>query len=490
MSDYSSSSGPGTTKSSKGAKPKSPRRYRICGTPVRTGCRTCKIRRVKCGEEKPFCKRCTSTGRRCDGYEIITDPKKPSSTKKQTSISTVVQSNALQDSLEPVILDFFRAYTVAEFAGDFSTEFWERRIFQAATVEPSIRHCILALGAIHKNYIETYQQAQAAKYPTPTQAFAFRQYTKAIRILRESIVRKPHSLEVTLISCILFICFDCLVGDQAAGLVHLKSGLRILDDINATNAPSSVAAQCARDYSPLLLVLGGQIAAFMNPKAGVDRGAFWAAMKRAGCSTSSFTPFQSLEEARYALRTLGADILHTRHTNWRHVTEEMVTSEFGPMARSHYVALENWSNRLNAFTEKTSEISGTTSPLAKRPIRIRGASILKSHHLLLSMNATESHTPAYKFEEMLDLSEELVREDKAYWNYRSMPRFMVDTGLIVPVVYTAVRSKDIEHKKRAIEILAQVPGREGLWDTQRAIHIIEGELAGKIPRLKTPYFHD
>lgn len=493
MSNYSSSSGPGTAKSSKGAKLKSPHRYRICGTPVRTGCRTCKIRRVKCGEEKPFCKRCTSTGRRCDGYEIITDPKKRNSTKKQNSIielSTVVQSNALQDSLEPIILDFFRAYTVAEFAGDFSTEFWERRIFQAATVEPSIRHCILALGAIHKNYIETYQQAQPAETPTPTQAFAFRQYTKAIRILRESIVRKPHLLEVTLISCILFICFDCLIGDQAAGLVHLKSGLKILDDINAINAPSSIAAQCARDYSPLLLVLGGQIAAFINPKAGVDRGAFWAAMKRAGCSTSSFNPFQSLEEARYSLRTLGADILYARHTNWKYVTEEMVISGFGPMAQSHYEALENWSNRLNAFIEKTSEIPKITSPFAKRPIRIRGVSILKAHHLLFSMNAAESHTPASKFKEMLDLSEEIISEDKAYWNYRSMPRFMADTGLIVPLVYTAVRSKDIEHKKRAIEILAQVPGREGLWDTQCAIDIIEGEFAGKIPRLKIPYFHD
>lgn len=392
------------------------------------------------------------------------------------------------------MLDFFRTYTTAEFAGEFSTEFWEKRVFQAATIDPSIRHGILALGAIHKNYTETYQQSPqaVADNPTPIQAFAFRQYTKAIQILRESIVREPHSLDMTLISCILFICFDCLVGDQAAALVHLKSGLKILDDINATHTPSSTAAQCARDYSPLLLVLGGQIAAFINPKAGVDRGAFWAAMKRAGCSTSQFTPFQSLEEARYSLRTLGADILHARHTNWNYVTEEIVTSEFGPMIRSHYMALENWSNRLNAFIEKTSG-TGATTPTPIKPIRIRGVSLLKAHHLLFSMNAAEPHTPGSKFKEMLDLSEALVLEDKAYWDSQSMPRFMVDTGLIVPLVYTAVRSSDIEHKRRAIEILAQAPGREGLWDTQCAINIVEGELAaakGQSPRLQIPYFHD
>lgn len=387
------------------------------------------------------------------------------------------------------MLDFFRTYTAAEFAGDFSTEFWDRKIFQAATIEPSIRHGILALGAIHKNYTETYQKPQAVA-ENATQAFAFRQYTKAIRILRESIVREPHSLDMTLISCILFICFDCLVGDQAAALVHLKSGLKILDDIHATNAPSSVAAQCARDYSPLLLVLGGQIAAFINPRAGVDRGAFWAAMKRAGCSTSQFTPFQSLEEARYSLRTLGADILHAQHTNWSYVAEEMVTSGFGPMVRGHYMALENWSNRLNAFIEQTSTIDTASTPA--KPIRIRGISILRAHHLLFSMNAAENHTPACKFEEMLNLTERLIREDKAYWSSQSMPRFMVDTGLIVPLVYTAVRSPDIRHKKRAIEILSQSPGREGLWDTDCAISIVEGELAagGKSPKMQIPYFHD
>ncbi|ATZ57151.1 hypothetical protein BCIN_14g03200 [Botrytis cinerea B05.10] len=494
MADSSSSSRPRMAKSSKEIKAKSPHRYRICGTPVRTGCRTCKIRRVKCGEEKPFCKRCTSTGRHCDGYEIITDVKKRNLTKSKPSIPASVQSNTLEDSLESNILDFFRTYTVAEFAGDFSTEFWERRIFQAATIEPSIRHGILALGAIHKNYAETYQKPQTiAEEPTLAQAFAFRQYTKAIQILRQAMVREPHSLDMTLISCILFICFDCLVGDQAAALVHLKSGLKILDDIHATNSPSSTAAQCARDYSPLLLVLGGQIAAFINPKAGVDRGAFWAAMKRAGCSTSQFTPFQSLEEARYSLRTLGADILHARHTNWNYVTEEIVMSEFGPMVRSHYMALENWSNRLNAFIGRTSSNQDTTATVSTKPIRIRGVSLLRAHHLLFSMNAAESHTPGSKFEEMLDLSEALVLEDKAYWRSQSMPRFMVDTGLIVPLVYTAVRSADVRHKRRAIEILALAPGREGLWDTQCAIDIVEGELAaarGQSPRLRIPYFHD
>ncbi|KAL5599098.1 hypothetical protein FOVSG1_006910 [Fusarium oxysporum f. sp. vasinfectum] len=35
---------------------------------VRTGCITCKVRKIKCDETRPCCRRCTNTGRNCDGY--------------------------------------------------------------------------------------------------------------------------------------------------------------------------------------------------------------------------------------------------------------------------------------------------------------------------------------------------------------------------------------------------------------------------------------
>lgn len=45
------------------------------GPPERkTGCRTCKQRRVKCGEERPFCFRCFKFSVQCDGYEVPENP--------------------------------------------------------------------------------------------------------------------------------------------------------------------------------------------------------------------------------------------------------------------------------------------------------------------------------------------------------------------------------------------------------------------------------
>ncbi|KAJ6785132.1 hypothetical protein PWT90_07574 [Aphanocladium album] len=41
---------------------------------VKTGCVTCRVRRVKCDETKPHCKRCTAYGYVCDGYVTPTNP--------------------------------------------------------------------------------------------------------------------------------------------------------------------------------------------------------------------------------------------------------------------------------------------------------------------------------------------------------------------------------------------------------------------------------
>ena len=42
--------------------------HRKAHNKVKTGCLTCKIRKKKCDEAKPFCQRCVDTGRKCDGY--------------------------------------------------------------------------------------------------------------------------------------------------------------------------------------------------------------------------------------------------------------------------------------------------------------------------------------------------------------------------------------------------------------------------------------
>lgn len=53
MSDHSTAIAPSKTKRT---------------TRTRTGCYTCRVRRIKCDETKPICKRCSIADKYCDGY--------------------------------------------------------------------------------------------------------------------------------------------------------------------------------------------------------------------------------------------------------------------------------------------------------------------------------------------------------------------------------------------------------------------------------------
>lgn len=172
-----------------------------------------RIRRVKCGEEHPFCKRCTSTGRKCDGYA---PPKTPDASRKTTprppSRSDRGSSASMdEDPMEQHLLYLFRTVTAPKLSGHFSSSFWQRRVLQASTVESSIRHAVIAIAAIHQDYVNWQQ----SKISDPSmQAFAFRQYTKAISYLHVLMSTQSQQLDLTLIACICFITFDCLLGNQ------------------------------------------------------------------------------------------------------------------------------------------------------------------------------------------------------------------------------------------------------------------------------------
>ena len=66
----SSTSPPTTTPPSQSDSPPQPKKKKI--TRTRTGCQTCRDRKVKCGEERPQCVNCLRTNHVCPGYAPAT----------------------------------------------------------------------------------------------------------------------------------------------------------------------------------------------------------------------------------------------------------------------------------------------------------------------------------------------------------------------------------------------------------------------------------
>jgi hypothetical protein len=81
-----------------------------------------RIRRIKCDEQKPHCFKCTSTGRKCDGYQFKSLPGQPG--RLVHNISLILPGTPK----ERRAFEFFRTCTAPELCGYFPEEFWQRNI--------------------------------------------------------------------------------------------------------------------------------------------------------------------------------------------------------------------------------------------------------------------------------------------------------------------------------------------------------------------------
>lgn len=94
---------------------------RLRSKKVRSGCITCKARKVKCDEQKPECGRCSTSGRRCEGYSpspsSSTSPEPDQSHRQLTVSSPPPQFHDLSDRNRRK-LDFFIATAGPQLAGE------------------------------------------------------------------------------------------------------------------------------------------------------------------------------------------------------------------------------------------------------------------------------------------------------------------------------------------------------------------------------------
>lgn len=189
---------------------------------VRSGCITCKIRRVKCDEAKPACLRCTSTGRKCDGYAPL----------------NVIMFEICEDVQERRSFHYFRERTVSEICSFNTSRFWSRLVLQAGYARETVRHALVAIGSFHES-LENKQSTQRVLQSR----FTLEQNNKAIKALTTD--AKLLSIEEVLISCIVFIFFENVQGHFDTALKHLENGLKILSEwrakrLHGAGTPSAV----------------------------------------------------------------------------------------------------------------------------------------------------------------------------------------------------------------------------------------------------------
>ncbi|RMZ66291.1 Transcriptional regulatory moc3 [Pyrenophora seminiperda CCB06] len=249
---------------------------------VRTGCSVCKIRRVKCDETKPSCIKCTSTGRTCEGY-APPPPRKPRTRRSKYDVLQIRLVHSIDASFDTpdvgVILNsdvsdpaypwrvprslnrvrnrvdqdesrglaYYRTRVSNGISSFFDIDFWNTLVLQVGEEEPVVRHAILALSSLY----EAGETSQLLRHPSSNDRynflmrFAVSQYTKALSMLSKRTDTDGSTLEVIMISCLVFTWIEFLRGNVDDALTHLQSGIRILSDQRQLATPQKVVKHVA-----------------------------------------------------------------------------------------------------------------------------------------------------------------------------------------------------------------------------------------------------
>ncbi|KAI7193566.1 hypothetical protein KC363_g2671 [Hortaea werneckii] len=470
-----------------GARDSKPKQCRVSKPKTRTGCSTCKIRRVKCDEAKPECNRCTSTGRKCDGYEI--PPRRNGALAAQARASPqpcLEVARGTQDELRA--LEFFHVRTAPGLSSYFDADFWTRLVFQISSVEPSIRHAMVAVGAFHSLRekvsvtLSTDQQADkrdplATSMPVRKLAqvhedpFALVQYNKAIVHLAKRLQDPTAATEIALLACILFVCIEFLRGEVELAISHFKSGMGIA--IQSLNFGSRRMAKPAserlrNDTLPffnrleLLSTLFGNDAPWEYPVA-----------------LQYVIPdeFANVKEARDSLvHLMNLSLRFIRYMKYRKYDRIVSSDDLARQETLHRHVTE-WETKFDTLL--ANDISLSAKDLdATRILRVHQR--VMHIWLLASTQPEECRTDMFTedFEDIVSLGEALQtsagsREQREEY----ATTFLFDMVIVSPMYFVATKCRHPQIRRRAIQLLRHTKRRESLWDSNVSAAIAERVVA-------------
>ncbi|OHE97081.1 hypothetical protein CORC01_07690 [Colletotrichum orchidophilum] len=198
---------------------------------TRTGCFTCKVRKVKCDEAKPECKRCSNTGRICDGYPAPAPAPAPIASLDQPRLlraQSVFPSISRQESRA---LQFFCEMVGPNLPGVTDPYFWTHLVIQFSRYEPAVRHSIIAISSLYEGVIRVQNDPFDVKNEQiQNNALALRHYNAAINQLTAM-----ENQGLVLLVCLLFICIEFLQSNRETALRHCAHGTAILASSDSTS---------------------------------------------------------------------------------------------------------------------------------------------------------------------------------------------------------------------------------------------------------------
>ncbi|KAJ5656108.1 hypothetical protein N7507_008058 [Penicillium longicatenatum] len=431
-----------------------PKRTRESTSKVRTGCSTCKARRVKCDEGKPICRRCTIGFRKCE-YN----------TARRVPLRNIVTVYLPPAQGQPSLfvndrgLDFFHRNLAQKLDGQFAPQFWSKLVLQLSHSEPSIRHAVSAITVIYQD-VESSLQHPAGYVNANLQAQ--QEWNKAMKSLSARIEEHPNSNLVPLTCCLLFTCIELLRGNIESSMLHVLSGFNILaalrhnsdtvpDHFNfSANDLKAIEDHIVPIFSRLNILCS--LAGRMTPPIYAP-------------TATEDSPQEDLTHCRVQL----VGILDACIRFIGKIDINAAMFQFDVDSLIEQVKLQT---RLDAWHDRLAELLERMKA-AGNPAKQDALNLLLVHYKVIYIwirvctTAGEMATDSYfsDFEELVQYAEQIINPSVGTTKPQTLS---FDIQILGPLYYTALKCRHPTIRRRALEMLQFAPRREGLWNAHHA----------------------
>ncbi|KAJ0414567.1 hypothetical protein BJY00DRAFT_294768 [Aspergillus carlsbadensis] len=202
----------------------------------RSGCRTCRARRIKCDETPGACQKCTSTGRVCDGYDVQRLPRSRIIQEPATGMRWAVTSD------EQRCFFLFKDCFVPRMFTLWDCPIWERTILRMCQSDRAFFHAAVAISAEHQGdeangLVLTDQDHHNSAWTL----FAVDQANRSFAILMHRVPSQDPELRLALLGCcVLFSLQANLQGEYIVAARHIQGGLAIVREFKVQGGEASL----------------------------------------------------------------------------------------------------------------------------------------------------------------------------------------------------------------------------------------------------------
>lgn len=352
-------------------------------------------------------------------------------------------------------------------------------LLQACYTHASIRHCIIAIGALDKtsSIARHFERPSLDSLEWTVKAnrhhkVALKQYSKAIGLMSEGALRRPLDLRTTLLTSLLVLCFEAWNGNLQLAVQQIHICIKLIMEWKARHGSvnnSGLSPQPTVVESELIQIfcrLAIQVT-FFSPAESTAVSEARTLLGTEGRTLVSSMPesFSDLKEAELYNQGLMRQGVHFVQSNPPSLYVNVSREEIAPSIIAEQEEIQTNALRwLQIFEKLKRNVAPGREVRFARAMQLQMITGYVCTSVTLSADET-IHDPYTDFYgQVVDLAGEILNDASLSQDLQAT-NYSFDNRVILPVWLAGVRCRDSSVRNRAIELMERFPRREGIWDS-------------------------